>query len=81
MHSYAPEQSDRDVATVDYGGPVVAAVEMNNVWGTQFHPEKSGQTGMSILGNFLRLADVPVRNQPTTFTRAAQSAQSAPMTS
>jgi glutamine amidotransferase len=54
VHSYAPEEGTGVVATCDYGGTVVAAVEHENVWATQFHPEKSGATGLQILGNFLR---------------------------
>ena len=53
VHSYAPEVSDATVATCDYGGPVVAAAEQGNVWGTQFHPEKSGAIGLAILANFV----------------------------
>lgn len=53
VHSYAPDASDDVVATCDYGGPVVAAVERGPVWATQFHPEKSGATGLQILANFV----------------------------
>jgi glutamine amidotransferase len=55
VHSYAPWPADgRDVvATCDYGGDVVAAAERGPVWGTQFHPEKSGPVGLRILGNFV----------------------------
>ncbi|HUO49553.1 MAG TPA: imidazole glycerol phosphate synthase subunit HisH [Acidimicrobiales bacterium] len=53
VHSFAPEQTADAVATCDYGGPVVAAAERDNVWGTQFHPEKSGTTGLAILANFV----------------------------
>jgi glutamine amidotransferase len=52
VHSYAPEESADVVATCDYGGRVVAAVERDNVWATQFHPEKSGEAGMQLLRNF-----------------------------
>jgi len=53
VHSYAPELSDDAVATCDYGGEVVAAAERGPVWGAQFHPEKSGSLGLSILANFV----------------------------
>jgi glutamine amidotransferase len=53
VHSYAPEPSDDTVATCDYGGAVVAAAERGPVWGTQFHPEKSGAVGLAILANFV----------------------------
>jgi glutamine amidotransferase len=54
VHSYAPEDRGPAVATCDYGGPVVAAVEQANVWATQFHPEKSASNGLRLLGNFVR---------------------------
>jgi len=60
VHSYAAELAAGDghvVATCDYGGPVTAAVHRDNVWATQFHPEKSGPTGLQILANFVSLAD------------------------
>ncbi len=53
VHSYAPEPSDDVVATCDYGGPVVAAVVRDNLWATQFHPEKSGAAGLRLLANFV----------------------------
>ena len=56
VHSYAAEGGPEVVATCDYGGPVTAAVARDNVWATQFHPEKSAATGLSILANFLRWA-------------------------
>ena len=54
VHSYAPEATDDVVATCDYGGPVVAAVERGNLWGTQFHPEKLGSVGLSLLQSFAK---------------------------
>jgi glutamine amidotransferase len=53
VHSYAPEASPDVVATCDYGGPVVAAVQRHRLWATQFHPEKSGAAGLRILANFV----------------------------
>jgi glutamine amidotransferase len=56
VHSYAPDASDEVVATCDYGGSVVAAVERGRLWATQFHPEKSGATGLRLLANFVAAA-------------------------
>lgn len=53
VHSYAPEPGEGVVATCDYGGPVVAAVERDRLWATQFHPEKSGSVGLGLLANFV----------------------------
>ena len=54
VHSFAPSRRSRAVvATCDYGGPVVAAVERGNVWATQFHPEKSSTAGLRLLANFV----------------------------
>jgi glutamine amidotransferase len=54
VHSYAADTDDAHVvATCDYGGEVVAAVERDNVWATQFHPEKSGHTGLAVLSAFV----------------------------
>jgi imidazole glycerol-phosphate synthase subunit HisH len=53
VHSYAAEMTDGVVATCDYGGPVVAAVEQGRLWATQFHPEKSGPVGLRMLANFV----------------------------
>ena len=62
VHSYAPENGADVVATCDYGGPVVAAVERDNVWATQFHPEKSGPAGLRLLRNFVDVCDRAVRH-------------------
>jgi glutamine amidotransferase len=53
VHSYAPEIGPETVATCDYGGPLAAVAERDDVWGVQFHPEKSGRTGLTLLGNFV----------------------------
>jgi imidazole glycerol-phosphate synthase subunit HisH len=59
VHSYAatPETSDGGavIATTDYGGPLVAVCAKGNVWSTQFHPEKSGATGLRIYANFVQV--------------------------
>lgn len=57
VHSFAPERTADTTATCDYGGPVTAAAERGAVWGTQFHPEKSGAVGLGILANFVRAVD------------------------
>ncbi|MDR5672667.1 Glutamine amidotransferase [Halalkaliarchaeum sp. AArc-CO] len=57
VHSYyaLPDDGDAVVAESDYGTtfPAVIANERGNVFGTQFHPEKSGETGLQILRNFV----------------------------
>jgi glutamine amidotransferase len=53
VHSYAAPQGEGVVAACDYGGPLVAAVASGSVWATQFHPEKSGATGLALLANFV----------------------------
>jgi imidazole glycerol-phosphate synthase subunit HisH len=53
VHSFAPEVGEDTVATCDYGGEVAAAAERQGIWGTQFHPEKSGRIGLAILANFV----------------------------
>ncbi|MEO5678793.1 MAG: imidazole glycerol phosphate synthase subunit HisH [Acidimicrobiales bacterium] len=52
VHSYAAEATGDVVATCDYGGPVTAMVERGQLWATQFHPEKSGPTGLAVLRRF-----------------------------
>jgi len=57
VHSYAaPADGDHVVATCDYGGPVAAAIEHGRLWATQFHPEKSGGTGLQMLQAFVTAA-------------------------
>jgi glutamine amidotransferase len=55
-HSYAGPVTSETAAITEYGEPFAAAVEDGLVMGVQFHPEKSGETGLAILRNFLRLA-------------------------
>jgi glutamine amidotransferase len=55
-HSYYVEPYDaRGVAAVtDYGSPYCSVIVTERVWGTQFHPEKSGNVGLQLLRNFVR---------------------------
>ena len=57
VHSYYLQAEDADVvaATTEYGVTVHASVEKDNVFACQFHPEKSGETGLAILKNFVEL--------------------------
>jgi glutamine amidotransferase len=54
VHSFAPELTGETTSTCDYGGTVTASAGRGTVWGTQFHPEKSGPVGLGILANFVR---------------------------
>ncbi|MFC3750332.1 imidazole glycerol phosphate synthase subunit HisH [Paenibacillus sp. GCM10012306] len=57
VHSYHVEvgRDSNLLAVTDYGHPVTAIVGQDNVFGMQFHPEKSGDLGVQLLGNFLKL--------------------------
>lgn len=56
VHSYyAADCGEHVIAYTEYGAPITAAVQRGNVYGTQFHPEKSGQVGLSILRAFCEL--------------------------
>ncbi len=58
VHSYyATDCNEAVVATAEYGIPVTAAVGKNNIFGCQFHPEKSGETGLKILKAFCEIGD------------------------
>ncbi|MDE3130123.1 MAG: imidazole glycerol phosphate synthase subunit HisH [Acidobacteriota bacterium] len=58
VHSYAahPAEPQDIVATTEYGERFATIVEHGSVYGTQFHPEKSSQDGLALLGSFVRLA-------------------------
>lgn len=56
VHSYYARPEDESIiaATTEYGIDVTAAVCKNNIFATQFHPEKSGEIGLNILRNFIK---------------------------
>ena len=57
VHSYEFIPEDKNVvsATTDYSSKVVCAIEKENIFGTQFHPEKSDKLGLQIINNFINL--------------------------
>ena len=56
VHSFYGADCDESIiATTDYGLPITAAVARRNVYGCQFHPEKSGQVGLNILKAFIEI--------------------------
>ncbi len=57
VHSYYLKAAEEEIvtATTDYGVQIHASVEKGNVFACQFHPEKSGETGLQILKNFAKL--------------------------
>jgi imidazole glycerol-phosphate synthase subunit HisH len=57
VHSYycIPANPADVTVMVDYGVPFTAAIQRDHIYGVQFHPEKSQQTGLKILSNFLRM--------------------------
>jgi len=55
VHSFYAEKCSESIATTDYGIEYAAALQKNNFYGVQFHPEKSGTAGAKILQNFLNL--------------------------
>lgn len=57
VHSYYLQASDQEVvtATTDYAERLHVAVEKDNIFGCQFHPEKSGEVGLQILKNFIEM--------------------------
>ena len=57
VHSYefVPEDKNLITTTTDYSPNIVCSVEKENIFGTQFHPEKSNQVGLQIISNFINL--------------------------
>ncbi len=57
VHSYEFVPKDKSVilATTDYSSTVVCAAEKQNIFGTQFHPEKSDKIGLKVIDNFIKL--------------------------
>ncbi|OOF79228.1 imidazole glycerol phosphate synthase, glutamine amidotransferase subunit [Rodentibacter caecimuris] len=53
VHSYAVLPNDNTIATCDYGVPFSAAIQRDNFYGVQFHPERSGKNGAMLLRNFI----------------------------
>jgi imidazole glycerol-phosphate synthase subunit HisH len=61
VHSFAPECHEDVVGVCEYGGDIPCVVERGNVMGTQFHPEKSGTSGIALLSTFVALSAARVR--------------------
>ena len=55
VHSYYGADCDSVIATAEYGKEITAAVAEGNIYGCQFHPEKSGNTGLNILKGFMEV--------------------------
>jgi len=55
VHSFAAPVSDLTIATTEYGDEFAAVVQRGNVYGAQFHPERSAKVGAQLLKNFLQL--------------------------
>jgi glutamine amidotransferase len=63
VHSYFPNPDDKKAvfATADYGGPFCCALGKDNLFATQFHPEKSGRLGLALLKRFSTWNGSPTR--------------------
>ncbi|EBZ7175664.1 imidazole glycerol phosphate synthase subunit HisH, partial [Salmonella enterica subsp. enterica serovar Heidelberg] len=55
VHSYAMPVNPWTIAQCNYGEPFTAAVQKDNFFGVQFHPERSGAAGAQLLKNFLEM--------------------------
>jgi glutamine amidotransferase len=71
VHSYVAEPEDAEdvAATTTYGEEFPSIVIRDNVWGTQFHPEKSGADGLALIRRFVRQLDPAARLQPAEVAR------------
>jgi imidazole glycerol-phosphate synthase subunit HisH len=54
VHSYAPDENDDTVGLTEHGRRFAAAAARENVFATQFHPEKSGEAGLAMYANFVK---------------------------
>lgn len=75
VHSYHGVADDPGVVltTTDYGYPFVSAVQSGNIQGTQFHPEKSGRAGLTLLENFIQSTETrSIPSQSPAHTRLAK---------
>ena len=54
VHSYAPDASDDSVGVTEHGRRFAAVASRDNVFATQFHPEKSGEAGLALYANFVK---------------------------
>lgn len=59
VHSYHIEPEDKNLiaAIADYGSMLPVVIERSNLFGTQFHPEKSGKIGAQIVKNFIKICE------------------------
>jgi len=68
-HSYYADVTDPQakVAYADYGFSLAAAVQKANIYGVQFHPEKSGKSGLKVLRNFAKICEKQKEEPPNKF--------------
>lgn len=74
VHSFAPELTAQTIAICDYGGDVVALAQRDNVFATQFHPEKSSTAGLGLLANFVRISSAARPGPPAVGGTSADRA-------
>jgi glutamine amidotransferase/cyclase len=74
VHSYhvVPEDPGVVLTTTDYGCEFVSSIQSGNIIATQFHPEKSGKTGLTLLDNFLSSATAPATLETPQATRLSK---------